>query len=136
MNRLAYVCLGLAAACGTTISAVPTNHPVRPMTPRDPMSVEVVTTGVPPRPFVEVAYLEAQQQSEYSLDAAPEVMTKMRERAAALGCDALILGGANDAVVGSSTNGTGHTSTLRGYRGTCIQWTDLPAPDAQAAVPQ
>ena len=130
MTRFAW--LVLVAACGTTLTAVPTNRPIRPMTPRDPMSVELITTGVPQRPFVEVAYLEAQQESEMSLDHAPDVMNKMRQRAAAMGCDALILGGGNDAVVGSTFRGSGGTNTLRGYRGTCIQWNDLP-PASSAA---
>jgi len=81
-----------------------------------------------------VAYLEAQQESDVSFDDAPDVMNKMRESAAKLGCDGLIIGGANDAVVGSTFRGHGHTSTLRGYRGTCIQWVDVPV--TAAAPPQ
>jgi hypothetical protein len=131
MKRL--ISLLFVAACGTTITAIPTNRPLRAMTPRDPMSVEMFTSGLPPRPYVEVAYLEAQQESDMSFDRAPTVMTKMREEAAKIGCDGLIIGGANDAVVGSTFRGNGSTTTLRGYRGTCVQWSD--APDAQAAVP-
>jgi hypothetical protein len=130
MKRL--VSLLFLAACGTTITAVPTNRPVHTMQPRDAMSVEMFTSGPPQRPYVEVAYLESQQESDFSVDGAPTVLTKMREQAAAMGCDGLIIGGANDAVVGSTWRGNGATTTLRGYRGTCVQWIDAPA---QAAVP-
>ena len=136
MKRFVYwIGLSFMAACGTTITAMPTNRPVRPMAPRDAMSVEVYTTGNPQRPYVEVAYLEAQQESELSVDRAPRVLDKMRQEAAAMGCDALVLGGPNDAVVGSSWRGTGGTHTLRGYRGTCIQWTEGPQVAGSATVP-
>jgi hypothetical protein len=121
------------AACGTSITAIPTNRPLHAMRPRHPMSVEIFTSGIPQRPFIEVAYLESQQESDMSLDGAPTVLTKMREAAAKMGCDGLIIGGANDAVVGSTFRGWGSTKTLRGYRGTCVQWSD--APPAQAAAP-
>ncbi len=129
MKRL--VSLLLVAACGTTITAIPTNRPQRVMQPRDPMSVEMFTSGIPQRPYVEVAYLESQQESDMSFDGAPTVLMKMREEAGKIGCDGLIIGGANDAVVGSTFRGNGSTTTLRGYRGTCIQWSDAP----QAATP-
>jgi hypothetical protein len=129
-----FVWLLVVAACGTSISAVRTNRPIRAMVSRDPMAVEMFTSGNPQRPYVEVAYIEAQQESDVSLDAAPDVMNKMRESAGQLGCDALIVGGPNDAVVGSTFGGTGHSKTLRGYRGTCIQWADDPV--SAAAPPQ
>ncbi|HKA91924.1 MAG TPA: hypothetical protein VKE22_29880 [Haliangiales bacterium] len=133
MRRLAS--LLFLAACGTTITAVPTNRPLRVMSPRDPMSVEMFTSGIPQRPYVEVAYLESQQESDLSFDNAPTVMMKMREEAGKMGCDGLIIGGANDAVVGGTFRGTGSTTTLRGYRGTCIQWTDGPQAAAPVAPP-
>ena len=70
------------------------------MSARDPRSVEVFATRRPSRPYVEVAMLEAQQASVYSTDSAEEVMGKLREYAAKKGCDAIIIGGPNDATVG------------------------------------
>jgi hypothetical protein len=134
MKRLASLSLVLAA-CGTYVTAVPTNRPVRAMVPRDPMSVEVFTSAIPQRAYVEIAYLESQQESDLSLDSAATVLEKMRARAAQMGCDGLIIGGGNDAVVGSSFRGTGSTSTLRGYRGTCVQWSDGQMVAAPAPAP-
>lgn len=101
-----------------------TNRSPRPMTPRPFDSVEVYTVSFPQRPFVEVGILEAQQESELSLDAPPEVLAKLRERAAAQGCDAIIMNGANDAVVGHGDRRHSHVTTLRGYRATCIMYSD------------
>jgi hypothetical protein len=118
-----FVWLLLVAACGTSISTMPTNRPIRAMVPRDAMAVEMFTSGNPQRPYIEVAYIEARQQSGYSLDALLDVMNNMRGSAAQLGCDGLIIGGTNNTVINSST-------TLRGYRGTCIQWVDVPVTTA------
>lgn len=101
-----------------------TNRSPRPMTPRPFDSVEVYTVSFPQRPFVEVGILEAQQESELSLDAPPEVLAKLRERAAAQGCDAIIMNGANDAVLGHGDRRHSHVTTLRGYRATCIMYSD------------
>ena len=71
--------------------------------------------------------LEAQQASAYSTDSVEDVMGKLREYAAKKGCDAIIIGGPNDATVGggSVNNGVGssYVTTLRGYRATCVVYT-------------
>lgn len=95
------------------------------MTPRPVDTVEVYTVSLPSRPFVEVGILEAQQESELSLDAPAEVLAKLRERAAGQGCDAIVMNGANDAVVGHGDRRHSHVTTLRGYRATCILFEDV-----------
>ena len=113
--------LGLAvllsvAACGTTIDYMPINAPPRAMAPRAPESVEIFTDARPEKPFVDVGILEAQQQSSASQDNAATVLQKLRQAAADRGCDAVVLDGSNDKVVGDRTG----TTTLKGYRATCI----------------
>jgi hypothetical protein len=128
--------LALLAACGTTTEFVRTNssYAARPARPAD--AVDIYTAGPPPRPFVEVGIIEAQQQSAYSSGGMPRVIAELRKRAGAEGCDGVILLGANDKVVGSSymtgstyqgtgsVLGSGSTTTLKGYRGTCIAYTE------------
>jgi hypothetical protein len=115
MRLLLGLALGLAA-CGTTIRQIPTNAPPHPLTARPAESVEVFTATQPQRPFVEVAFFEAQQESAVSLDDQSAVFAKLREQAGQAGCDGLIINGPNDSVVGDRHN----VNTLRGYAGTCI----------------
>lgn len=62
------------------------------MLPRSPASVQIFSSAPPVRPYVDVAYLEAEQQSDMSLDGTSAFITKLRAHAAALGCDGVVLG--------------------------------------------
>ena len=122
--------------CGTSISYMPTNPPPRPLAARPFVTVEVFTASKPARPFVEIGLIEAQQESACSRDAPAEVLIKLREEAARVGCDGIILLGANDSVVGQSGmhgNG-GYTATLKGYRAACFCYRD-PAPAGAQSPP-
>lgn len=56
------------------------------------------TSGPPvDRPYVDVAFLEAQQQSEFSADRTPQFFQKLRMRAATMGCDAIVIGAPTNA---------------------------------------
>jgi hypothetical protein len=138
-----------AAACGTTTQVVPTNRSPRPLVPRSPEAVDVFTSSAPPRPFVEVAIIQARQSSQYSVDSMPQIIAAMREQAARVGCDGVVIHGESNKVV--SSGGWGemgtNTSSLDGYWGACIVYTveifsdDVPvaaaaAPAASAAAPQ
>jgi hypothetical protein len=105
-----------AAACGTRVSTVPLNAAPGPMRARGAEEVHLYTSGRPARNYHEVAMVEAQQESIYSLDGEETVFSKLRRKAGEMGCDGLIVIGPNDAVEGINRT----TSTRRGYRGTCI----------------
>ena len=107
--------LGLAA-CGTTIHQIPTNSPPHALAPRPPETVEVFTATPPPRPYVEIAFFEAQPASQLSFDDANAVFAKLRAQAAETGCDGLIITGPSDRVVGDRHQ----VDTLHGFAGTCI----------------
>ncbi|HVY49692.1 MAG TPA: hypothetical protein VHB21_27550 [Minicystis sp.] len=120
--------LALAVAgCGTSIDYTQTHVAPRPMSPHALESVEILTAGPPQRPFVEIGMIEARQQSGYSLDNKHEVLDKLRNYAANLGCDAIVVSGDNGT---SSVYAGGNNNipvTTAGYRGTCIVYT-APAP--------
>jgi hypothetical protein len=97
-----------------------TNAPPHALRARAPESVEVFTVSRPNRSFVEVAILEARQASVFSTDAPPDVVAELRAEAGQRGCDAIVMTGAADEVVGNSQRGTGATQTLKGYRATCV----------------
>jgi len=112
------------AACGTTITQTGINPAPHPMTARPVETVEVFTSAAPTRPHIDVAILEAKQSSTLSVDRMPEIISELRKRAAAIGCDGLVINGPNNSVVGDRHG----TTTLAGYNGTCIAYTDAPPP--------
>jgi len=117
--------------CGTRTSYTQLNPSPVPMHERDPSTVEVFSAGKPERPYVEVGIIEAQQRSGFSSDDMPEIVAEMRERAAAQGCDGMIIVSNNDTVVGATVSGDGSTDTLKGFRGACIMYRSA-APAANA----
>ena len=131
MHRSIYVIAGLAMSCGTSVSFIPLNEPPGPRASKPPEAVEVLTAGPPNRPYVEVGLLEARQDSAYSLDGSARIIAEMRERAAELGCDALVVTGSSDIVQPDFLSDT--VDTLRGYRGTCIVYTRSVSSDPRAA---
>jgi hypothetical protein len=126
--------LATLAACGTRLVVTNTNTPPRAMTPRSPESVQVFSTSPPPAPYVEVALIEARQQSEYSVDRENVVIDKLRKKAGEMGCDGLVMTGSADSVVGSSDDKSGYVRTLKGYKATCIVFTG-EAPASKDAAP-
>lgn len=104
------------AACGSTLALTPLNASPRPLSAIDPAAVQMFTSGVPTRPFVEVALLEVQQTGAASLDDSSRVLGKLRVAAARHGCDGVILNDSANSTIGSSRT----VHTLVGYRATCI----------------
>lgn len=120
------------AGCGARLTFIRTNSPPQPMRPRAVAAVEVFSSARPERAFVEVGIIESQRASVFSAAGSDEVFSAMREEAARQGCDAMILLGSNDAVVGSGggAHGGDSTTTLQGYRATCAVWRDPGSPPA------
>ena len=119
----------LAAGCAPSVVYTSTNPPPRPLTPRQPSSVAVFSSQPPPARFVEVGVIEVREGGKYSANA--NLIDVMRSRAAKAGCDALIITGAKDEIVGYQSGTTGSVSTMKGYRGACIVF----LPSAPAASP-
>lgn len=118
----------MLVGCGTSIEFIPLNSPPHAAQPRPGSAVEVFTSSRPGRPFAEVGLIESRQESGLSQDDASAIVTKMREEAGRRGCDGMIVLGPNDETVvsGSTSRGSGSVSstTLKGYRATCIMYRD------------
>lgn len=120
MKRTVWILGAILAACGPKVTVQTLNPAPYPMAPRPAAAVAVFTTGIPDRPYVEVALLSAERgQSDEHLPA-------LRERAAEMGCDALVF----TSISRTSTTSDGHydgkldtTSTVSGSNATCIVWT-------------
>ena len=112
---------GLLAACGPKVSVTPLNPSPHPFTPRDPMAVEIYTTGLPQRPYVEVAALSAKGGS------AEDHVPAMREEAGKRGCDALVFTtmprDATSTGYNWKSGGVTSTSSNSGSTATCVVWT-------------
>ena len=105
----------LLTGCGTSLRVTELNSTDAYLPARSPQSVDVFTSGIPDRPYIELFLISARQQSEFSGDEVPEIIQKMREKAAEEGCDALIITGTNDEVEGDGF----YVSTLQGFHGVC-----------------
>lgn len=128
MRNLAFLVI-LMTACGTTIRATTINPSPRPMTSRPPETVELFTSGAPnDRRYVDVAYLEAEQDSPYSFDSTPEFLTELRSRGASMGCDGVVVGAPTNHV---TTDLNDRPASVHGIVATCIMFVD-PA-DARLA---
>ena len=90
------------------------------------------SSAPPTRPHVDVALIESDEESENSFASTAALLAKMRERAAELGCDALVIGHeySNQDVLLSSLTSKSHQA--RGFSGTCIMYTDAGAPPVAA----
>ncbi len=96
------------------------------MTPRPAASVELFTSGPPQgRRYVDVAFLEAEQESGYSGAGTPQFLAGLRARAATMGCDALVVGAPTNAVTVGIDLKT--PMNRKGIGATCIVYDDLPA---------
>jgi hypothetical protein len=126
LNRIV-LGLVLVAGCGTSIQATMINPAPHPMQSRPPESVEVYSSGPPQRPYIDVAYLEAEQQTAYSADDTAQFVGHLRERAAAMGCDGVVLGGVTHAAEPTSDL---HL-TRKGLTATCVMF----LPETTAATP-
>ncbi|CAN5822805.1 hypothetical protein BH11MYX2_BH11MYX2_26290 [soil metagenome] len=115
-----------ATGCGTVINTTAINPTPHTLYTRPPASVALFTSGPPQgRSYVDVAFLEAEQESGYSVDRMPDFIADLSARAAAMGCDGL--------VIGSPTNATTVAFDLqtpmnkRGIVATCIVFNDPPS---------
>jgi hypothetical protein len=112
----------LICGCGTSVTYTPLRAYPRG-TRHSPEAVDVYMSGPPTEPHVDVGILEAEQESELSLDDTKEMLAELRKAAARAGCDALYVKG-----IGSNAQAalliTDHPSSVKTITGTCIRHTD------------
>jgi hypothetical protein len=113
--------------CGTFVDFTPLNDPPHPLARRTPESVEVLSSGAPTRRHVDVAVVEVEQTHSLNEQGTGLMIRRMRDQAAAIGCDAIVLGGATDhqgAQPGSGWDLVDPGSTKR--QATCVVYDDEP----------
>jgi hypothetical protein len=129
MSRTYLVALVLAAGCGTSIQTTPLNPAPRAMPPRHPASVELFSSGAPQRAHIDVALLEAEESSSFSIHRTQEMLNKLREEGAKLGCDAVVIGGVSSREPGITDTESwlvDNPKNRKGVFATCIVYTEPP----------
>ena len=110
----------IVCGCGTDVQYTALVRTPRAAA-RSPESVKVYLSGPPKRPHRDVGILEAEQMSEFSGDDTRDMIWKMRETAARVGCDAIFVKG-----VGSNAHGflgvTDTPSSTKTVTATCIRY--------------
>jgi hypothetical protein len=95
MRHLLLLATGLIG-CGTFVTMTPVNLPPHAMVPRSPDSVEIFTSGPPATPHVDVALLEVEQTHSLNEQGTDVMLRRLREVAAANGCDAVVIGSVSE----------------------------------------
>jgi len=129
MSKQWLFALLVVAGCGTSIHTTPINPAPRPMMSRDPATVELFTSGPPQRAHVDVAFFEAEETSSFSTDGTPDMLRRLRERGAELGCDAIVVGGmsSRDPGIGDAESWlVDHPKGRKGVFATCIAYSEPP----------
>lgn len=117
------------AACGASVTRTDLNAPPRPMAARHPATVELFTSGAPMRPHVDVAVLEAEESSSFSRADTRDLIVALRDRAASMGCDGVVISGATSRDPGVNDKESWLVEQPRGRKGlfaTCIVYSDAP----------
>jgi hypothetical protein len=110
----------ILCGCGTDVQYTALVRTPR-VAARSPQSVKVYLSSPPKRPHRDVGLLEAEQMSEFSWDNTRDMINKMRETAARVGCDAIFV-----KAVGSNTDRflgvTDSPSSTKTVTATCIRY--------------
>ena len=130
MPRKLLILALLVCGCGTYVNYTPLRRVARGE-PRSPQSVDVYLTSPPTEPHVDVGILEAEQESDLSLDDTREMLIALRKEAGRRGCDAIFVKG-----FGTNTSGgvfTTAVSSTKTITATCIHYTEDERSVAQRA---
>lgn len=109
-----WIVLATLAACGTTITETRLNPTPSNARRHAAQEVEMLASGPPARPHVDVAILIVSRQA----DPLDEALAELRATAGAMGCDALVVAPTGHVAAGMSP---GQLSA------TCVVYTDATA---------
>jgi len=114
----------LACGCGTAITYTPLPGSHGRFRSRPTRSVDVYSSGPPNRPHRDVGLLEAEQESDFSMDGTKSMLRKLRAKAARVGCDAICLNNFGSKTTPSLAVDVNHVSSVKTITATCIRYVD------------
>jgi hypothetical protein len=119
----------LGFGCGTSVTVTPLTYGMGGRVPKRPSQVEIFATVPPEREYVEVALLKADQNNGWNEQGTELMLLRLREAAAELGCDAIVLTGQGERAPAPYVEGPlpplDYGSHL--LYGTCIAFVPVPA---------
>jgi hypothetical protein len=87
MAAISVACL--LVGCADTVFYTPLNESPRPLAPRSPESVEVISVTPPSWPHKDLGILQVEQRNpSHTVD---ELLAELRAEAATRGCDAILI---------------------------------------------
>jgi hypothetical protein len=134
-GRLILVALSALAGCGISTYTTLLRQPPHAVAPRNPEAVEIFAAGPPTRPHVDLAFLEADEDTGTGAEGSGPIIAKLRARAGQLGCDALVLGAPFSRIDSFTTTLSGVATDRRGLAATCIVYTSAAEASGAAAPP-
>lgn len=117
LSSTIFALLASLSGCAASIQATAINRSPVPMTARPVDSVEVFTSGPPSRPHTDILLLEV--KPGYDANTTPEEIALLRQQAAAMGCDAVVINGVQSQII-TDHHAMGERTTVNG---TCIMYT-------------
>jgi hypothetical protein len=122
----------LLVGCAETGGFHPTNPSPRILVPRAVDQVQVFSTGFPTRPFVEVGTLNSAEVTDFL----GSPMEKLRQKAAQVGCDGVVVSGHMQSSERSSSSlGISSSSSASAVTGSCIVYTEPQQPPPPPSAP-
>jgi len=119
----------LLCSCGTSITYTPMPGAAAYHRRRPVESVDVYLSGPPTQPHRDVGLLEAEQDSDLSLDGTREMLHKLRVKAAHVGCDAISLNGVGSRTEPALAVDINHASSVKTITATCIRYVERERAD-------
>jgi hypothetical protein len=123
MPRKILILALLLGGCGTAISYTPVADIGDDAEPKHGSEVDVYMSGPPDRPYRDVGLLEAEQETDLSLDDTREMLRKLRRKAGAIGCDAIYLNAVGSKAAPMAGFDFRYTDSVKTLAATCIRYT-------------
>ncbi len=133
MRGLIFLLFLCSAGCGYQTKYTPTNTPPRPMKARPVESVQLFTSTAPTQPFVEVGLLSSGHSGYLSTATDEEVLVGLREKAAEVGCDAVVLQSETTTEMAFAGTTSASTTAIKRFRAVCALFTGESSPPAPVA---
>lgn len=104
------------------------------MKPRSVDSVTLFMADKPKKPFVEVGMIASGHTGYFSSATDEDVLLGLREKAAEVGCDGVILQSETTTEMAMAGTMSASTTAIKRFRAVCILYSDT-APPAAASAP-
>jgi hypothetical protein len=118
VRSVTIACIAVAG-CGVQVEYTQLNAAPLPMKSRAPESVEVYVGNAPARPHVDVGLLEVEEQSGFG-PGTQALVDSLRDRAAEIGCDALVIGGVSSKVSEVESLLFDHNANRKALHASCV----------------